>query len=183
MRDSSYFVLIYSHAPAYSFYNDMRFIFWLLSEFVKRLTCCHSSASQAGGQATWLQACSSGGLLSMHSTLDTDSVRLPATDLAQDTLRVCSPTPHDTEHGFHMLTSHLKKSHQHTNHFKWMGHTGYSWKIGKIGILQHNEVRMECKFGVHWGGPALFTYNSLKIAILQVVDDWYLSIISVIDNR
>ncbi len=53
-------------------------------------------------------------------------------------------------------------------------------KLGKDSLLHHNEVRMECKFGVHWGGPARFTYNSLKIAILHVVDDWYLSIISIL---
>lgn len=75
------------------------------------LTCCHVSASQDGGHATWLQACSSGGLVSTHSLLDTSSVRFPATDLTQDTPRVCSPTPHDTEHWFHTLTSHLKKTH------------------------------------------------------------------------
>lgn len=75
------------------------------------LTCCHSSASQDGGHATWLQACNSGGLVSTQSLLDASSVRFPVTDLTQDTLRVCSPTPHDTEHWFHTLTSHLKKTH------------------------------------------------------------------------
>lgn len=98
------------------------------------LTCCHFSTSQDGGHATWLQACSSGGLVSTQSLLDTSSVRFPATDLTQDTPRVCSPTPHDTEHWFHTLTSHLKKTHslcEFTNHV-W-------WKI--IQINMHNKTK------------------------------------------
>ncbi len=94
--------------------------------------------------------------------------------------------PHATRHRTRVPHAHLPSEEitpTQTISNEW-GIQDIIQKLGKDSllhhILHHNEVRTKCKFGVHWGGPARFTYNSLKIAILQVVDVWYLSIISIL---